>query len=81
MWWDEGSGGGRRRRRKRRPSGTNPYIYFPAYVFGLYIFFGCGGNGVMLMFTYFGFWNSDFEVMIDDSFVRCYVGDELIISL
>ena len=56
-------------------------FFFPAYVFGLYIFFGCGGNGVMLMFTYFGFWNSYFEVMIDDSFVRCYVGDELIISL
>ena len=77
MWWDEGSGGGRRR---RRPFGTNPYFFF-LLMFLDFIYFGCGNNFVMLMFKYFGFWNSDFEVMIDDSFVRCYVGDELIISL
>ena len=34
-----------------------------------FLHFGCGGNGVRLLFTYFGFWSSDFEVMIDDSFV------------
>ena len=72
MWLDEGSGGGRR----RRPSGTNSF-FFPRLCFWIFSFFDCGGNGVMLLFTCFGFWNSDFKVMIDDSFVSCYVGDEL----
>ena len=77
MWWDEGSGGGRRR---RQPSETDPYFFF-LLLFWDFIYFGCGNNCVMLKFTYFGFWNSEFEVTIDDSFVRCYVGDELMISL
>ena len=56
------------------------HIFFFLLMFLDFIYFGCGNNCVMLMFTYFGFWNSDFEVMIDDSFMRCYVGDELMIS-
>ena len=77
MWWDEGSGGARR----RRPSGTNPFFFPPTFLDFLH--FGCGGNDVRLLFTYFGFWSSDFEVMIDDSVVRCYLGDvdELMIPL
>ena len=48
-----------------------------------FLHFGCGGNGVRLLFTYFIFWSLDFEVMIDDSFVRCYLDDvdELMIPL
>ena len=65
MWWDEGNGGGRRR---RTPSGTNPFFFL--LLFLDFIYFGCGNNCVMLMFTYFGFWNSEFEVMIDDFFVN-----------
>ena len=57
------------------------HIFFFLLMFLDFIYFGCGNNCVMLMFTYFGFWNSEFEVTIDDSFVRCYVGDELMISL
>ena len=57
------------------------HIFFFLLLFWDFIYFGCGNNCVMLKFTYFGFWNSEFEVTIDDSFVRCYVGDELMISL
>ena len=64
MWCDEGSGG----RRRRRPSGSNHF--FSLLMFLDFLHFGCGGNGVRLLFTYFIFWSLDFEVMIDDSFVN-----------
>ena len=44
--------------------------FFFLLLFLDFIYFGCGNNCVMLMFTYFGFWNSEFEVMIDDFFVN-----------
>ena len=46
------------------------HIFFFLLMFLDFIYFGCGNNCVMLMFTYFGFWNSEFEVMIDDFFVN-----------